>query len=128
MHIKTHILLATALAASSKNTVFFCISNSGETEEVLQLVDIAKAYGIKTIGLSRFGNNGLTNKVDMSLHHVRAPEAKFRSAATSSLFAQFLTIDIIFYAYASKYYDENINEIERSRESVLRFIGKKTTH
>lgn len=117
-------ITATALAASSKNTVFFCISNSGETEEILELVDIAKAYGIKTIGLSRLGNNGLTKKVDMSLNHVRAPEAKFRSAATSSLFAQFLTVSIIFYAYVSKYYNENKNEIERSRESVLKFTKR----
>ncbi|KOR79365.1 RpiR family transcriptional regulator [Bacillus sp. FJAT-21352] len=117
-------ITATALAAASKNTVFFCISNSGETEEILELVDIAKAYGIKTIGLSRLGNNGLTKKVDMSLNHVRAPEAKFRSAATSSLFAQFLTVSIIFYAYVSKYYNENKNEIERSRESVLKFTKR----
>ncbi|WP_057912681.1 MurR/RpiR family transcriptional regulator [Peribacillus muralis] len=117
-------ITATALAAASKNTVFFCISNSGETEEVLQLVDIANAYGIKTIGLSRLGNNGLTKKVDMSLHHVRAPEAKFRSAATSSLFAQLLTVSIIFYAYVSKYYNEYKNSIERSRESVLKFTKR----
>ncbi|PGH77970.1 RpiR family transcriptional regulator [Bacillus thuringiensis] len=117
-------ITATALAASTKNCVFFSISNSGETEEVLRLIDIAKEAGVQTIGLSRFGNNRLTDKVDMSLHHVHAPEAKFRSAATSSLFAQFLTINIIFYAYASKYYVENIKEIERSRESVLRFSGR----
>jgi DNA-binding MurR/RpiR family transcriptional regulator len=117
-------ITATALASSSQNTVFFCISNSGETEEILQLVDIAKAYGCKTIGLSRFGNNRLAKKVDMSLQHMRAPEAKFRSAATSSLFAQFLTVSIIFYAYVSKFYDENKNEIERSRESVLKFTKR----
>ncbi|MGG3940315.1 MurR/RpiR family transcriptional regulator [Peribacillus psychrosaccharolyticus] len=117
-------ITATALAASSKNTVFFCISNSGETEEILRLVDIAKINDIKTIGLSKIGNNGLAKKVDMSLHHVRAPEAEFRSAATSSLFAQFLTISIIFYAYVSKYYQDNKNEIERSRESVLKFTKR----
>lgn len=118
-------ITATALASASKNTLFFCISNSGETEEILQLVDIAKAYGIKTIGLSRIGNNRLTKKVDMSLNHVRAPEATFRSAATSSLFAQFLTVSIIFYAYVSKYYNENHNEIVRSRKSVLKFTKRK---
>ncbi|WP_282035303.1 MurR/RpiR family transcriptional regulator [Metabacillus indicus] len=119
-------ITTTALAASPKNTVFFCISNSGETEEILQLVDIAKAYGIKTIGLSRFGSNRLAKKVDMPLHHVRAPEAKYRSAATSSLFAQFITISILFYAYLSKFYNENKNEIERSRESVLKFTKRNT--
>lgn len=114
-------ITATTLASATENTVFFCISNSGETEDILQLVDIAKTYGCKTIGLSRFGSNSLAKKVDMSLQHVRAPEAKYRSAATSSLFAQFLTVSIIFYTYVSKNYDENKNMIERSRVSVAKF-------
>ncbi|AQU76827.1 MULTISPECIES: MurR/RpiR family transcriptional regulator [Priestia] len=118
-------ITATALASSHKDALFFCISNSGETKEVLQLVDIAKSSGIKTIGLSRLGNNSLSNKVDISLHHVRAPEAKHRSAATTSLFAQFLTIDILFYTYVSNYFDENIKEIARSRESISKLTEKK---
>ncbi|MFS0784737.1 MurR/RpiR family transcriptional regulator [Bacillus sp. 1P06AnD] len=114
-------ITASALAASRNNSVFFTISNSGNTEEVLRLVDIAQHAGVRTIGLSRFGHNKLSEKVDMSLQHVRAPEAKYRSAATSSLFAQFLTIDIIFYAYVSKYYSEYITGIQRSREAVLKY-------
>ncbi|WP_214744951.1 MurR/RpiR family transcriptional regulator [Exiguobacterium sp. s189] len=117
-------ITTTALGAAPKNTIFFCISNSGETEEILQLVDIAKTYQIKTIGLSRFGSNRLSKKVDMSLHHVRAPEAIYRSAATSSLFAQHVAVSILFYAYLSKFYNEDKNEIERSRESVLKFTKR----
>lgn len=118
-------IYASILAASSGKSVFFCISNSGETPEILHLVDIAKEYGCQTIGLTRFGNNALSQKVDLSLHHVRAPEAQFRSAATSSIFAQFLTIDIIFYAYVSKNYDDSIQKIINSRNSVLNYTKGK---
>jgi DNA-binding MurR/RpiR family transcriptional regulator len=118
-------IYASILSASSGKSVFFCISNSGETPEILRLIEIAKEYGCQTIGLTRFGNNTLSQKVDLSLHHVRAPEAQFRSAATSSIFAQFLTIDIIFYAYVSKNYDNNIQKIINSRNSVLNYTQRK---
>lgn len=117
----THIFTS-ILSSSKKNSIFFGISNSGETPEVLRLVNIAKEVGCQTIGLSRFGHNSLSQNVDLSLHHVHAPEAQFRSAATSSIFAQFLTIDIIFYAYVSKYYDESIQKIINSKNSVEKYI------
>ncbi|RBN36054.1 MurR/RpiR family transcriptional regulator, partial [Priestia megaterium] len=44
---------------------------------------------------------------------------------TTSLFAQFLTIDILFYTYVSNYFDENIKEIARSRESISKLTEKK---
>ncbi|MEH7479713.1 MurR/RpiR family transcriptional regulator [Neobacillus drentensis] len=118
-------IYASILSSASKKSIFFCISNSGETPEVLRLVDIAKESGFQTIGLSRFGQNALSQKVDLSLHHVRAPEAQFRSAATSSIFAQFLTVDIIFYAYVSKYYDDSIQKIINSRNAVLNYTQRK---
>ncbi len=118
-------IYASILSASPKKSIFFCISNSGETPEILQLVDVAKENDCQTIGLSRFGNNALSQKVDLSLHHVRAPEAQYRSAATSSIFAQLLTIDVIFYAYVSKYYDDSIQKIYNSRNAVLNYTQRK---
>ncbi|MGG4471397.1 MurR/RpiR family transcriptional regulator [Paenibacillus alvei] len=117
-------IYASILSGASKNCIFFCVSNTGETTEVLRLVDIAKESGCQTIGLTRFGHNTLSQKVGLSLQYVRAPEAQFRSAATSSIFAQFLTIDIIFYAYVSKYYDDSIEKIVNSRNAVMEFTQK----
>jgi DNA-binding MurR/RpiR family transcriptional regulator len=118
-------IYASILSSATSNCIFFSISNSGETPEVLRLVDIAKESGCQTIGLSRFGHNTLSQKVDLTLQHVRAPEAQFRSAATSSIFAQFLTVDIIFYAYVSKYYDDSIQKIINSRNAVLNYTQRK---
>lgn len=124
VHQDAHIYAA-MLSNSPPNSIFFCISNSGETPEVLRMAGIAKEFGCLTIGLSRFGSNSLSKSVDVSLHHVHAPEAQFRSAATSSLFAQFLTIDIIFYAYVSKYFDDSIQKIVNSRNSVMDYTQTK---
>lgn len=112
-----HLLVA-AMATQSENAVFWGISYSGETREVIQLVNRAKEYGMKTIGLSRIGNNKLSQSVDVSLSTARAPEAKLRSAATSSRFAQLLVVDIVFLTYASSQYEFTIEQLEKTKKSI----------
>ena len=115
-----HILLA-ALVSSSENTVFIGISNSGETKEVIKLNDLAQKYGYKTISITRFGNNTLAKKSDISLQHVRSNEIEIRSAATSSLHAQFLVVDILFYVFVSRNYNEALDKIYDSRTAVAKY-------
>ncbi|WP_028273246.1 MurR/RpiR family transcriptional regulator [Atopococcus tabaci] len=110
--------LVAALAGSDENTVFFGISNSGETKEVSKIVQIAKDNGCTTIGLTRFGGNTIASKVDVSLQTVRAKEEELRSAATSSLHAQFLVVDVLFYTYASRNYDRVIQNTRHSRAEI----------
>ncbi|EPG1169584.1 TPA_asm: MurR/RpiR family transcriptional regulator [Listeria monocytogenes] len=114
-------VLAMAFATGKKKAVFLAISNSGETSEVLQLVDQAKLNNVIVISLTRFGSNKLKEKADLSLETSRAPEAEIRSTATSSRQAQLLVIDILFYYYASHHYDEMIQQIKHSREATNRF-------
>lgn len=111
-------LLVSAMATQSENAVFWGISYSGETREVIQLVNRAKEYGMKTIGLSRIGNNKLSQSVDVSLSTARAPEAKLRSAATSSRFAQLLVVDVVFLTYASSQYEFTIEQLEKTKKSI----------
>ncbi|MCL2560513.1 MAG: MurR/RpiR family transcriptional regulator [Turicibacter sp.] len=112
-----HLLMST-MAARSDKAVFFAVSYSGQTREVLQLVDKAKALGMKTIGLSRIGSHKLSGRVDVLLSTARAPEAKLRSAATSSRFAQLFVIDIVFLAYASAQYEFTVRQLEKSKQAV----------
>lgn len=114
-------ILAMAFAAGSKNAVFFAISNSGETSEVLQLSDEALNNGLELLSLTRFGQNKLKQRASVALETSRAPETELRSAATSSRQAQFLVIDILFYFYASHHYEEMIEQIRTSREATNRF-------
>ena len=111
-------LLMSDMATQSDGAIFFGVSYSGETKEVLQLVEKAKEFGLKTIGLSRIGNHKLSQRVDVLLSTARAPEAKLRSAATSSRFAQLFVIDIVFLAYASSQYEFTVRQLEKSRNAV----------
>ncbi|GGC86725.1 MurR/RpiR family transcriptional regulator [Enterococcus wangshanyuanii] len=113
----SHVLV-TILVSAPKDAVFFCVSHSGETKEVLRLVDVAKKHQLKTIGLSQFGNNTLTNKVAYSLQTVRSNEAVLRSAATTSLHDQFIVVDVLFYAYASRNFDRTLEMIQESKAEV----------
>lgn len=115
-----HILI-TLFVSSPKNSIFFAISNSGETSDVIELVGIAKKYHLYTIGLSQFGKNALSKKVDLSIQTVRSSEGRMRSAATTSLHDQFLVIDVLFYAYVSRNFDQTIDKIQRSRDEVNKF-------
>ena len=116
--VSDYHLLVSAMATQNDDAVFFGISYSGETKEVLSLVEKAKMLGMKTIGLSRIGNHRLSQRVDVLLSTARAPEAKLRSAATSSRFAQLFVIDIVFLAYASAQYEYTVYQLEKSRNAV----------
>ncbi|WP_232698658.1 MurR/RpiR family transcriptional regulator [Brevibacillus daliensis] len=113
-------LLAAAMATQSQNAVFWGISYSGETREVIQLMKRAKEIGIKTISLSRPGNNKLSQLADVSLFTARAPEAKLRSAATSSRLAQLFVLDVVFSTYASAQYDFTVEQIEKTKQIIER--------
>ncbi|ALS00085.1 RpiR family transcriptional regulator [Enterococcus silesiacus] len=114
-------VLVTILVSAPRGAVFFCISHSGETKEVLRLLAVAKKHQLKTIGLSQFGNNTLTNKAEYMLQTVRSNEAVLRSAATTSLHDQFIIVDILFYAYASRNFDQTIEKIQESKAEVKKY-------
>lgn len=112
-----HIMLA-SLASAPKGSVILLVSNSGNTKEISYLVESASRYGVKTIGISQFGSNYLSKKADIGLDTVKPKEAELRSAATSSLHAQFMVIDILFFSYATKNYEKIYSTIELSRTEV----------
>lgn len=110
--------LVAAMAGRSENAVFIAISNSGETKEISNLVNIANKNGFTTIGLTRFGKNTVAANSDVALQTVRANEEELRSAATSSLHAQFIVVDILFFTYASKDYQSVMESIRHSRDEI----------
>ncbi|WP_086312241.1 hypothetical protein A5821_000005 [Enterococcus sp. 7F3_DIV0205] len=116
----SHVLV-TMLVSAPKDAIFFCVSHSGETKEILRLLNVAKKHQLKTIGLSQFGNNTLTNQAEYSLQTVRSNEAVLRSAATTSLHDQFIVVDVLFYAYASRNFNRTIEMIQESKAEVRKY-------
>lgn len=111
-------LIAAALASAPPGALFMGVSYSGNTKEVLQLFRIAQKYGVRTIGLSRFGNHKVSELADLMLYTPQAPEATLRSGASGSRLAQLVMIDILFFAYASTQYDETILRLGQTHEAT----------
>ena len=111
-------LIAAALASAPPQALFMGISYSGNTREVVQLFQVAKQYGVRSIGLSRFGNHKISELADMMLYTPVAPEATLRSGATSSRLAQLVVIDILFFAYASMQYEETLTKLEHTHQAI----------
>lgn len=106
---------AMALANIKKGDVFFGISFSGETPEVVKLMDIAKKRGAVTISLTKYGINSLSDKSEIKLYSSSIGEGELRSAATSSRIAQLHVIDVVFMCVATQQYDKTIKCLDQTR-------------
>ncbi|MDH6369272.1 DNA-binding MurR/RpiR family transcriptional regulator [Paenibacillus sp. PastF-3] len=60
----------------------------------------------------------LSQLADVSLFTSREPEAKLRSSATSSRFAQLFVLDIVFNAYASAQHDFTVEQLGKTRKMI----------
>ncbi|MBT2731013.1 MurR/RpiR family transcriptional regulator [Carnobacterium sp. ISL-102] len=113
--------LVTSMAVASEGAVFFGVSNSGEKKEVLALMTIAKELGLKTVSLTSNTENTLSLEADIALKTAFAHEAPLRSGATISLLTQMYAVDILFYDYASKYYELSVTNLEKSKAAIQRY-------
>ncbi|RNB86992.1 MurR/RpiR family transcriptional regulator [Brevibacillus fluminis] len=113
----------TAAVTLTKDDVAFGISYSGETRQVIAAIREAKALGATTIGLTRFGNNTLSNLVDICLPVV-SRESDIRSAATSSRIAQLNIIDILFMGVAAQNYEQSVHYLRETRHVVRQEFHK----
>jgi len=111
--------LAAAIVGTLKeNDLVFGVSFSGETEEVLGILNLARNKNLKTISLTQLGKSKVANAGDIKLFTAPSIEAPLRSAATSSRMAQLHVIDILFMCAAASDFDETINSLEKTKESI----------
>lgn len=119
--------LVSAIAIAPEDAVYFGISNSGEKREGYVLMEIAKRAGVHTISLTKDSNNSLSRLADIALKMADTNEAPLRSGATISLLTQMYAIDILFYHFMTKQYDENIEYLELSRKAIADFSDMMAT-
>ncbi len=111
-----HISLTYASTISSEDVAIF-ISNTGETREILETLDIAKANGASTLAITKFGRSNLAQAVDYVLY-TSSPEIYKRSGAMSSRIAQLVITDILFTAIANKDYANVEGKLESSYQAT----------
>lgn len=109
------------IANMTEEDVVFCISYSGETLEVVDLLKLANAKGCQTVSLTHYGDSPVAAEAGINLYISATKEATFRSAATSSRLAQLHIIDVLFMCVASHQYEETVQYLDQTREAI-RFI------
>lgn len=110
-----HVQLTYA-ANLTPQDVAVLISMSGDTREVLELLELAKRCGAPTIALTKFDKSPLAQNADTPLF-LSAPEILPRSGAMSSRIAQMVAVDVLFSAVAHLDYDRAAASLEKSRAS-----------
>ncbi|WP_116063698.1 MurR/RpiR family transcriptional regulator [Cohnella phaseoli] len=115
---------ATYAALLQEGDVAFGISYSGQTEDVIRSLGIAKENGACVISLTKFGSNPISDLADIRLF-TSSMEKSIRSGAMASRITQLNVIDILYVGVAQVDYEENVNMLEKTRKAVA--ISKRNT-
>ncbi|MFD0959947.1 MurR/RpiR family transcriptional regulator [Paenibacillus chungangensis] len=95
----------TAATLLERGDVAIFISNSGETPEVLEALEIARKNGAKAIAITKYNKSELSERAHILLS-ISTPEISIRSGAMGSRIAMLTIIDMLFAGVASADYGQ----------------------
>jgi DNA-binding MurR/RpiR family transcriptional regulator len=107
----------TAAALLGKSDVAIFISNSGNTVEILDSLEIAKKNGACIIAITKYNKSELADKANIVLS-ISTPEVTIRSGAMGSRIAMLNVIDILFAGVASAEY-ENVKKYLTKTHNII---------
>jgi DNA-binding MurR/RpiR family transcriptional regulator len=113
---------ATIAANLLPGDVVFGISYTGQTEDMIRSLAVAKKNGASVITLTRFGSNPVSDLADIRLF-ISTLEKSIRSGAMASRIAQLNVIDILYVGIAGRHYEESVQSLEKTRQAVK--VGKR---
>lgn len=117
-----HIIATTLAGSNNEGTLMIGISNSGQNRETLKLAQVARHYHVPVIGMTSRKDSELANEADECLFHDASSDHSLRLAATSSLIAQLITVDTLFYTYLAKDYTNHIAHLSQTRDAVDLYV------
>ncbi|HCL02547.1 MAG TPA: RpiR family transcriptional regulator [Lachnoclostridium phytofermentans] len=88
----------------TSDDVAILVSNSGKTQEIVDIMEIAKKQKAKVIAITRYSKSILAERADIVLS-ISTPEIMIRSGAMGSRIAMLTIVDILFSCVASADYD-----------------------
>ncbi|MCI1981754.1 MAG: MurR/RpiR family transcriptional regulator [Oscillospiraceae bacterium] len=107
----------TAASLLHKGDVAVLVSNSGDTLDILETLEVAKDSGASVIAITRYVKSELAEQADVVLNF-STPEITIRSGAMGSRIAMLTIIDILFAGVASADY-QNVKSCLEKTHSVL---------
>ena len=102
-----------AVATMSKEDIIILFSYSGATTGGLQILELAKSRGIKTILVTRFNKSPAAKLADIVLR-CGSNEGPFQFGSTPAKVAQLIVMDILFQEYCHR----NREQCEENIQSI----------
>lgn len=122
MYMDSHTQLASA-ANINKDEVAIGISHSGKTLETYKSLEMAKKGGAKTISITKYGNNPVSDICDINIF-TTGVEKGLRAGAIASRIAQLTIIDILYIGIAKQNFDKISKKLKKSSSIVEDFKMK----
>ncbi|MGL4307309.1 MAG: MurR/RpiR family transcriptional regulator [Cetobacterium sp.] len=117
VHYESKQMQLMKLSTMTEKDLIIAISHRGETQEVIDVIKIAKDIKIPIISLTSIGKNTVSSLSDFNIGVV-SKENILRSSAISSRMAQMMILDSIFLRLIQKDYENVRKNIEKSKKLV----------
>ncbi|MCI3918828.1 MurR/RpiR family transcriptional regulator [Paenibacillus sp. TRM 82003] len=111
-----HVQLTSAVTMTPEDAAVG-ISYSGETNEIVRALSIAKSHGARTISITKYGDNTVSRTADIPLF-TSSTETEIRSGAMASRISQLNVVDILYIGVASRNYEKAVTYLEESRQAI----------
>lgn len=108
------IMVASTLGAGD---VLFAVSHSGTTEDMLEVVSVAKEAGAVVIAVTNRARSPLVRAADISLF-TTSPETRYRSEGMASRIAQLCIIDALYIGVMIAKQPDALDTLEKTRRAV----------
>ena len=102
-----------AVATLEKDSIILLFSYSGATTNGLQVLEVAKQRGIKTILVTRFPKSPAAKLADVVLR-CGSNEGPFQFGSVAAKIAQLVVVDVLF----QEYYSRNREQCEENIQSI----------
>ncbi|MDF2673868.1 MAG: hypothetical protein K0R09_2133 [Clostridiales bacterium] len=117
IYLDNHLQLVSAANITSKD-VAIAFSHSGKTIETYRALEISKQRGAKTISITKFGENPISNVADIKIYTTEV-EKTLRMGAIASRIAQLTIVDILFIGIVKSNFS-NIPEYIQQTSDILK--------
>lgn len=104
-------------ALMDEDDVVVAISNSGETDEIIKTVNIAKANGARVISVTEDKSSRLRYVSDVSLRYFSG-ESILETGSISSKLAQFFVIDLVYTQVVKERYAEVVERKIKTTDAI----------
>lgn len=103
-----------------ENDLIVAISHSGETDEIIKTVNIAKSNNVKIISITENKESKLKDLSDVNLSYISG-ETIFETGSISSKLAQIFIIDLVYTQVVKEQFNESLERKVKTTNAIKLF-------